>query len=329
MPANLPPDYLEAEKRYRDAGTPDAKVEALEEMLTILPKHKGTDKLRADLRRRIAKFKDQSRQQKKAGSRQQSAYTIDREGAAQAALVGPPNTGKSSILAALTNAEPAVSSSPHTTWSPLPGMAAFENIQFQLVDTPPISMEYTDRGLTDFLRRTDMIVVVLDLHNSTLQQFEDSLAVLRDMRVLPVGSAEPEDMVKRPWFKEVMLAVNKVDTAEDEEDYQVFLELTETALPAVAVSARTGRNLEALPDMIYRHAGIIRVYSKMRGKDPDLTAPFVVARESTLEQLAGKIHKDFVKNLKFAKIWGNSVFDGQMVQRDYILQDGDVVEIHA
>ena len=82
MPANLPPMYFDAEKRFRDAKTPESKIEALEEMLTIMPKHKGTDKLRADLRRRIAKLKEQA-QQKKGGARRDLAYVLEKEGAAQ------------------------------------------------------------------------------------------------------------------------------------------------------------------------------------------------------------------------------------------------------
>ncbi|HIC84931.1 MAG TPA: GTP-binding protein, partial [Desulfobacterales bacterium] len=143
MPANLPPQYFEAEKRYREAKTPQEKIEALEEMLTIMPKHKGTDKLRADLRRKISKFKTQAQQKKGAGKRE-TAYSIEREGAAQILLVGPPNTGKSSLVRALTNATPDVADFPHSTWKPTPGMVSFENIQFQLVDTPPITREYVD-----------------------------------------------------------------------------------------------------------------------------------------------------------------------------------------
>ena len=140
MPANLPPHYFQAEKRFREAKTPSEKIEALEEMLTIMPKHKGTDKLRADLRRKIAKFKTQS-QQKKGGARRETAYSIEREGAAQVVVIGPANVGKSSLIAALSNATPEVADFPHSTWKPVPGMAPYENIQFQLVDTPPMSEE--------------------------------------------------------------------------------------------------------------------------------------------------------------------------------------------
>jgi ribosome-interacting GTPase 1 len=327
MPANLPPQYFDAEKRFREAKTPEGKVEALEEMLTIMPKHKGTDKLRADLRRKISKFKTQS-QQKKGVSRHESAYSIDKEGAAQVVVIGPANVGKSSLIASLTNASPEVADFPHSTWKPTPGMASFENIQFQLVDTPPISQAHMEPGLADLIRRADILIILLDLHGDALEQLESTLFLLRELRVFPEGDPIPEDLKKPPFIKKVLLVVNKMDQEEDEEDYEVFLELSETSLPSLGISARTKRNLTAFIERIFHISGIIRVYTKAPGKEPDLSAPFVLPKDSTLEHLAAKIHKDFLDKLKFAKLWGRDVYDGQMVQRDYVLQDGDVVEMH-
>jgi len=327
MPANLPPQYFEVEKRYREAKAPETKVAALEEMLTIMPKHKGTDKLRADLRRKISKFKTQS-QQKKGASRQETAYSIDCEGAAQVVVIGPPNVGKSSLVVTLTNAKPEVADFPHTTWSPTPGMVPYENIQFQLVDTPPISGDYTDPLMPDLIRRADILVILLDLRADPLQQLEDILSILREWRIFPEGRPIPKNLEKAPFIKKVVVVANKMDEKEDEEDYDVFLELSEMKLPCLGVSTQTKRNLPAFIEKIFDMSSVIRVYSKAPGKEPDLSAPFVLPKETPLEALAAKIHKDFTRKLKFAKIWGEKVFDGQMVQRDYVLQDGDVVEIH-
>ena len=327
MPANLPPQYFEVEKRYREAKTPGAKVEALEEMLTIMPKHKGTDRLRADLRRKISKFRSQT-QQKKGTARHESAYSIEKEGAAQVVVIGPPNVGKSLLISTLTNATPEVADFPHSTWKPTPGMVHYENIQFQLVDTPPMTKDYIDPWMADLIRRADILVILLDLHADPLQQFEDILSVLRELRIFPEGVAIPEDLKKPPLIKNLLVVVNKMDEAEDREDYEVFLELSEIKLPSVGISTLTGHNLMAFTEKIYDISGIMRVYTKAPGKEPDLSAPFVLPKESTLEELALKIHKDFIDKLRFAKIWGKAVFDGQMIQRDYILQDGDVVEIH-
>ncbi len=327
MPANLPPMYFEAEKRYREARTPEDKIEALEEMLAIMPKHKGTDKLKADLRRRIAKLKDES-QQKKGGARQATAYSIDREGASQVAVIGPPNAGKSALVEKLTNASPKVAEFPHTTWKPTPGMAHYENIQFQLIDTPPITKEYTDPWMVDLLRRADILMVLLDLHADPLQQLEDTLSILWGWRIFPEGVPIPEDLTKPPFIKKVVVVVNKMDRREDEEDFQAFLELSEVKLPSLGVSVNAGKNLMALIEKIYDLSHIIRVYTKAPGKEADLMAPFVLPKGSTLGDLATKIHKDFREKLKFARVWGKSVYDGQMVQRDYILQDGDIAELH-
>jgi len=327
MPANLPPDYFEAEKRYREAKSPEAKVGALEEMLAIMPKHKGTDKLRADLRRRLSKHKDQSLK-KKGTSKYKTSYSIEREGAAQVVVIGAPNTGKSSLVAAFTNATPEVADYPHTTRKPMPGMAPFEDIQFQLVDTPPLTREYVDPLMADLIRRADIVVVVVDLSADPLQQYEDMVAILEEFRIFPQGFPVPETLVKQPFIKSVFVLCNKMDTQKRDDDYETFLELTGMELPSLGISLETGKNLELFLAGIYRLAGVIRVYTKSPGKEPDLTEPYVIPRESTLEELACKIHKDFVEKLRYAKIWGGAVHDGQMVQRDYVMQDGDIVEIH-
>lgn len=326
MPANLPPAYFDAEKRFREAKTAEEKVELLEEMLTIMPKHKGTDKLRADLRKRIARLKVEA-QQKKHSSRRDFACSVEKEGAVQVAVVGAPNVGKSSLVAALTNATPEVAEFPHTTFKPTPGMAPYENIQFQLVDTPPITRDYIDPWMADLLRRADILAVMVDIGADPLQQLEDTLAVLEGLRIFPEGATVLQALKKLPFMKKMLIFVNKLDDFKFEEDYTAFLELSGTALPCIGGSVRRGRSLMGFLELLYEIADIIRVYTRAPGKDADLTAPFVLPRGSNLEDLAGKIHKDFVSGLKFAKVWGKAVYDGQMVQRDHVLEDGDIVEI--
>jgi ribosome-interacting GTPase 1 len=300
----------------------------LEEMLIIMPKHKGTDKLRAGVRRKISKFKAQS-QQKKGISRRETAYSIDREGAAQVVIIGPPNPGKSSLVARLTNAKPEVAEFPHSTWKPTPGMVSYENVQFQLVDTPPITRDYMDPWVGDLIRRSDIVAILIDLHEDPLRQFEDTFSILQDLRIFPEDFPVPQELKKPPLIKRMVVLVNKVDDVTDNEDYEIFLELLETKLPCLGISAETGRNLSRFVETLFDLSRIIRVFTKAPSKKPDFDHPFVLPKESTLEELAAKIHKDFVANLKFARIWGSSAFDGQMVQRDYVLQDGDVVEIHT
>jgi hypothetical protein len=206
-------------------------------------------------------------------------------------------------------------------------MAQYENIQFQLIDTPPLTKDYTEPALTDLIRRADIVVILLDLSADPMQQFEDSLAILRSFRIYSEACTIPEDIRKTPKIKKIIIVVNKMDRSEDKENLEIFLELSGTTLPCMGASVRTCRNIMAFLDKLYELSGIIRVYTKPPGKDADKTSPFVISAGSTLADLAGKVHNDFVNKLKYAKAWGRSVRDGQMVQRDYILQDGDVVEL--
>ncbi len=328
MPANLPPDYFEAEKRYREAKTSREKISCLEEMLTIIPKHKGTDKLRADLKRRISKLKSSS-QAKKGPGKRESPFRIQKEGAGQAAVIGPPNTGKSSLVAALTNASPEIADFPCTTWRPTPGMMPVNDIQVQLVDTPALNPDYIDPEMMDFLRRADLLILTVDLAAGTLGQFEESIAMLADNRILAPHAHQPEED-SRAWFRVPMLvAAAKNDDEESDEVYEIFRELTGSEWRIIPLSVHKQRNIEQLKRLIVEELGIIRVYSKTPGKKADLEEPFVLKKESTVEDFAEKVHRDFVKNLKAARVWGSSAFDGQRVQRDYILHDGDIVELQV
>ena len=327
MPANLPPEYLEAEKRYRAAKNPTEKLACLEDMLTLLPKHKGTDKLRADLRKRVSKVKAAS-QAKKGLSKRESAFHIDKEGAGQVVVVGPANVGKSALVARLTNANPEVADFPLTTWKPTPGMMPVENIQVQLVDTPPLNRDYVEPELLDLIRRSDLILLVVDLQTDPVQQLEETVHLLEENRIVPSHQRDKYEEERLLKFIPFLVLANKNDDESTDENLQIFRELTDNDWPMISVSTITGRNLEMLKNTLVDKLQIIRVYSKAPGKEPDLTAPFVLKRGSTVEDFASKVHKDFVDKLKIAKVWGEKVFDGQMVQRDYILRDGDVVELH-
>jgi small GTP-binding protein len=328
VPANLPPEYFEVDKRFREAKTPQEKIEALEELLAVIPKHKGTDKLRADFRRRLSKLKSML-QAKKPVSRRDAGYRIEREGAAQVVLIGAPNVGKSLLLGALTNASPEVADFPHTTRTPTPGMMPFENIQIQLVDTPPMTREYTEPWLPDIIRRADLILLVVDVTADPVQNLEETLELLEQKRIGPLRRTDLSE-AKQEWvFKPLLVVANKNDDAAAEENFQIFKALLEDEWPMIPVSAQTGYNLERLKKELFEKLEIVRVYTKTRGKAPDRKTPFVLKKGATVEALAAKIHKAFVGRLKFAKVWGDGVYDGQMIQRDYVLQDGDVVELHV
>lgn len=329
MPTNLPPAYFEVEARFRAAQSTPERIALLEEMLSIIPKHKGTDKLRADLRRKLSKLRSAS-ESRKGGTRQVSPYHISKEGAGQVVVIGPVNVGKSSLVAALTNATPEVADYPYTTQRPIPGMMPIENIQVQLVDTPALSREYEDPPLMDLIRRADLLLLVIDLQTDPVEQFQDSLALLQEHRIVPLHQRDQYPDPQRIFFKPLLVLVNKADDEGHDKDFAALCELLgEEDCPLLAVSARTGRHFDRLKQAVFEKLDIIRVFAKPPGKEPDYSAPFVMKKGSTVEAFAAEVHRDFLEKLKSARVWGSGVYDGQMVGRDHVLQDGDVVELRA
>jgi small GTP-binding protein len=313
MPANLPPQYFEVEKKFRLAKNAADKITALEEMLAIMPKHKGTDHLRADLRRKIARLTQVS--EKKAAT-QRASMLIDKEGAAQVVVIGLPNAGKSQLVASVTNASPTVAEYPFTTQSATPGMMEFENIQIQLIDTPPLGEQSVVWWLPHMIRRADALLLVVDLSNAPLAQVEAILTELEGRKI------EIGDRVK------ALIVGNKLDLPAASENYLTLDNKYQGQLPVIAVSAREGIGLEDLKRKIYQVLDIIRVYTKVPGRKPDFTDPIILERGSTLEDAAASVHKDFAARLKYARIWGSGKHDGIMAKRDHILHDGDIIELH-
>jgi hypothetical protein len=326
MPTNLPPNAQEAERRYREAETTEEKIATLEEYISLIPKHKGTDHLRADLRRKLSKLKEAAQSQKKTG-KQASPFHIDREGSGQVVVLGMTNVGKSSLVVALTNAEPQVSEAPYTTWEPMPGMMPVEDIQVQLIDTPPLNPEFIEPELFNLMRRADLVLLVVDVQADPLRDLAEASALLAEQRLAPLHrrDCQPED--SRTHFKPMLVLANKCDDEAGCENLQILRELLEEPWPLLAVSAETGRNLDQLRRWVFEALGIIRIYSKAPGKEPDLGAPYVMKAGATIDELARRVHRDFYENLKQARVWGSADFEGQPVGRDYVLQDGDIVEL--
>jgi ribosome-interacting GTPase 1 len=327
MPANLPPPYHDAEDRYRSATTVEEKLAALEEMLRIMPKHKGTDKLQADLKSRMAKLR---KQPQKKGATRAFSHHIPREGAGQIALVGPPNAGKSALVHALTHAEPEVAAYPFTTRKPQPGMMAFEDIAFQLVDLPPVCEEHVEPFVYDLIRAADMLWLVLDI-DDPIDGYEQTVRLLEAKKILmlPIGVDPPEERVQGASYRKTLMVLTGLDRPGVEENLEILDELIEAHWPRVAVSTTAGTALDDLRKATFDAMNIVRVYTKQPGKPADREQPFTLRRGATVEDLARTIHKEIADKLKFARIWGADVFDGQTVQREHVLGEGDVVEIHA
>jgi hypothetical protein len=332
MPANLPPEYFEAERRFKQASTPAEKIFALEELIAKIPKHKGTDRLRGDLRRKLSQLKKEAevaRHSKKGGK--SYLYVVQREGAAQVALVGFANSGKSSVLASVTNATPVIAEYPISTLTPLPGMMPFEDIQIQLVDLPPMGNESTDGWVSGILRTADALLIVLDLTEDPEVQAELLIEQLGRWNIKIFNNfPSPNSELKTSLALSIraLLVGNKNDQPSTKESFMRLKEKYSHLCTCISVSALKKENIEELKREIFGISGIIRVYSKPPGKEPDFSTPFTISSGSSVLELAESIHKDFVPNLKFARIWGSARFGGQRVEKSYVLKDRDIVEFH-
>jgi len=325
LPANLTPEYFKAEAWYRSAATNDEKVLALEQMLRVMPRHKGTDHLRADLRRKLSKLKDLAAQ-KKTG-RQADIFYIPRTGSAQIAFLGLPNSGKSSILAALTNAKVNVADFPFATGAPVPGMMEFEDVQIQLIDTPPITAEFLAPGQVGTYRNCDVIGIVIDLAANVNEQMTTLLEFLDARQLLISDSTDETDDSGNVLGKRVFCICTKSDIAPDDA-FEKVKQLGRDGFEYIEVSFETGENVDKLPEFLFKMCNIIRVYAKPPGEKPDFDEPFTLAAGSTVMDLATAIHRELAEKLKFARIWGTGVYDGQNAQQTHVLHDKDIIELH-
>jgi ribosome-interacting GTPase 1 len=329
MAVNLPPQYHDAEARYKKGKTPDEKLAALREMWVILPKHKASEKVQADLKTKISELTDEIDTAKSAPKKAApGTYKIPKQGAGQVVFLGPPNAGKSQLLAKLTKATPTVAPYPFTTREPIPGMMDYEDVRVQLVDLPPITADVYEPFVTDITRSADAAVLFLDLGDddgpaSTIATLDRLKQARREL----VAELAPNDDPTTYQLKTLLVATKADDEAAD-----VRLELANEALggrfPMLLVSAERGDGLEAFRKAVYDLLGVIRVYTKQPGKLADMGSPFTCPVGSTVEEFAGRVHKDFEAGLKSARVWGSGAFDGQTVGRDHIVRDKDVVELH-
>ncbi len=312
MPANLTPEYLAAEEEFKSARTHEERVAALEKMLSTVPKHKGTEKLQADIKRRLSRERKES--QKKGAKRQAPFWQVKKEGAGQVVLIGPPNAGKSQLVATLTHARPEVADYPFTTRAPTPGMMTFENVQIQLVDLPPVSTEFMERWLPQAIRMADLGVMVIDLtDDEVLEQIDAITAFLKENRL------------KVPR----LLVCNKLDLDGAEENLSALREIYGDQFEYLGVSALTGRNLDRFARGVFDALGIVRMYSKPPGKPVEYSAPYVLRRGQTVLDAARHIHKDFAERLKYARLYRRGAEQaGLMVDREHVVEDEDILEFH-
>ena len=330
MPANLPPQYLKAEDEFRRAQTSAQRLEKLREMYRLLPKHKGTEKLQSDLKQKMSRLKDELESSKSSGKKQGPSYAVPHEGAGQITLVGPPNVGKSALLAALTHARPEVAAYPFTTRTPQPGIMMWQDVPVQLVDLPPISAEFMEPWVPGIIRSADAALLLADLGSDDVAEATETvLERLAATHTELVGTLpfDVEDEAIR--HVKTFLVATKWDAPGASGRLQVIREWLQPRYPVFSISVQNQQGLETLRQAAYDLLGVLRVYTKVPGKPVDRSRPFTLPIGSTVLDLAREVHRDFEHSLKFARIWGSGVFDGQTVKRDHELQDSDVVELHV
>jgi len=329
MPANLPPEYIETERKLKEAKTPQEKLEILEQLLAIVPKHKGTEKLQALLKTKISKLR-QEMQRRPQVARHSPIGHLEKSGAGRVVVLGSPNSGKSMLIKSLSGANPEVGDYPFTTRIPAPYMMRYENIQIQLIDTPPYLDEDIPSVLPELIRTADAVLICLDLTQpDDAARLETFLEAMKKKRIEFVGAEEPISPAERPNKKRTLLVANKCDTENSSEALEDLRLLLGNRLPLLPVSALTGDGLEELKTRIYDLMEIIRVYSKAPGKKPDFDEPFTLKKGSSVIDMARAIHKDLADNFKYARLWRGKTIQGLIVNREHILQEGDIVEIHA
>jgi len=331
MAVNLPPHYHDADARYKKAQTPEDKLVALKEMWVLLPKHKASEKVQAELKTKISELTDQI-EQAKSGPKKAApgSYKFPRQGAGQIAFVGPPNAGKSQLLTKLTKATPAVAPYPFTTREPIPGMMDFEDTRVQLIDLPPITADQFEPFITDITRAADAAVLFLDLSDddgpAATQAVLDRLKLAR-RELVPPGTPPIDDPAI--YALPTILLASKCDDEAADIRLEIARESFGDKYPLHIISAERGDGLPELRKTLYDLLGVMRIYTKQPGKPADMTSPFTPLIGSTVAELAGRVHRDLEDTVKSARVWGTAVHDGQTVGRDHVLNDKDIVELHT
>lgn len=291
MPINAGPEYSVAERKFLAAKTKEQKIAALEEMIQKLPKHKGTDHMLAQLRKRLARLKEEAEAASRAGAR--TGLSLRKEGAAQVCIIGPTQSGKSTLLNALTNAHVKVSDHSFTTKTPTVGMMFYGDVPIQIVEIPSTF----DAEFLSIARTCDLMLVLFDATRDVTKQ-EYEIGRMLEEKAIKIKSI----FVRNKRFVEKSKYIN--------------------------ISARDGFGIEPLKALIWSKLNLMRVYTKSPNGKKQL--PAVAMRPgSNVKELTERIHKDFLKSFKFARVFNDTKFSGQKVGLDYVLHDMDVVEIHT
>lgn len=329
MATNLTPQYHEAEEEYKKAQTAEEKLACLKKMFQLVPKHKASEKLQADLKTKMSDLKSEIEDQKKHPKKAGVSYKFPRQGAGQYVILGAPNAGKSRLLTRLTRATPEVAAFPFTTREPHVGMMEWNDVNVQLIDTPPITADYLESYVSSIVRAADAAILMLDLGDDDGPfAAETVIQRLAEVKTMLVGEGPTEHADQSIQHIKTLLVCNKIDLDGASDRLDIVKEMFGSKFSIHIISAEHGAGMEDLRNAIYAFLNVIRVYTKHPGKPADMKAPFTCPVGSTVIQMAELVHRDFAEKLKSARIWGTGVHDGQAVGREHVLHDKDVVELH-
>lgn len=306
MPVNPGIDFQLAQEEYHNAKTTSEKIRALENMYAKCPKHKGAENLLQEIKSKISKLKE--KQEKESAKKRGYSITIKKDGAASVSLLGITNSGRSTILKSLTNANPKISEYEYTTVMPEVGAMDYNGIKIQVIEIPAITSGFSQKGngpaFFSIVRNSDLIIIVLDglkplgeqlslieqeCKNSLIELDEETRGSILGIPCIIIVNKK----FKRPKTKHSVIKI------------------------------------ENLRHEIWKKLNLIYVYTKSPGKERDFP-PVAMKKGSTLYDLAYKVHKDFVSKFKYARIWGKSAkHNGASVGLDHVLKEGDVIEIHT
>jgi ribosome-interacting GTPase 1 len=392
MPTNLPPEAKDKWAEVEAAHGPKQKLQKMQEFLSCVPQHKGTMKLRGQIKKKMAVIRKDLEDKKRKGTGKGSGgpkLFIEKEGTAQIALLGDTNVGKSCLLSALTNANVTVSPTPYCTREPVPGIMNYMDVQFQVVEAPALMHGSADGrawGLQTLglARNADGLILMVDLSRDPVEQLELVLGELEKTRVLvakPKGKVdidrryagaalriilvgkllgttmrEVEDLLRSykisdaivrisgevtledvedsifesTIYKPTLVVANKLDVKGAQANLRVLKKYVNGKLPVIAVSCERRIGLDELGSALFESLGVIRIYTKEPGMKVHSDHPFALRRGATVNDLAKNIHKEFVSNFLFAMVWAKRLrFSPKKVGLNFVLEDGDIVEIHT
>ena len=299
MPINAHPDYIYAEKEFLNAENNEEKLRAMEKMVSLVPKHKGAENLRAQLKLRYKKLKEKIATEKK--SKRGSRTGIKKE-YMQAVIIGKTSTGKSSLLSLLTNAHPEVADYNFTTKVPVVGMMDYNGISIQLIEVPAIESEYYDRGVAN--SADSVLILIIDL--SQIQEIEKKLDKFRGKKII---------------------LFNKIDLLSENDKRKISATLQSKKYHFQLISTKTEEGINQMKEKLFQSFGKIRVYTKQPNEKQKARKPIILSPESIVKDVAEKILKGFSSKIKETRIWGpSSKYQGQVVGLQHKVKDLDVVE---